>query len=173
MYISSSEPSLQNVWNSICSNSIVLNIKFPGVISFLNALPIWAILNGSLALVDLWTFKKLTYSPCAFSGLKYMVLLLSFVTPLYVWNIKLNCLISVKLHLPHFGHGILFSLIYASISSCVIPSACASGLKSLIKLSALCLVLHSLQSNSGSEKPATCPLASHTLGCISMSASIS
>ena len=37
--------------SSISSNSRVRNTKLPGVISFLNALPIWAIPNGGLRLV--------------------------------------------------------------------------------------------------------------------------
>ena len=37
------------------------------------------ILNGNLVLIERFTFKKLTYSPCAFSGRKYILFLLSSV----------------------------------------------------------------------------------------------
>ena len=45
--------------------------------------------------------------------------------------------------------------------------------KSLIRLSALCLVLHSRQSVNGSANESTCPEAFQTFGCISISASSS
>ena len=61
--ISSDSLSLQNFCNSICSNSIVLNKKLPGVISFLKLFPIWAIAKGTLARELLNTLAKLTYSP--------------------------------------------------------------------------------------------------------------
>ena len=45
---------------SICSNSRVRKMKFPGVISLRNALPICAMPNGTFWRVDCWTFRKLT-----------------------------------------------------------------------------------------------------------------
>ena len=48
------------------------------------------------------------------------------------------------------------------------PCSCAH---SSISLSALCLVLHSLQSISGSENPPTCPDATHVSGFINIAAS--
>ena len=45
-------------------------MKFLGVISFLNALPICAIPNGMLLLVESKTFLKLIKICCAVSGLR-------------------------------------------------------------------------------------------------------
>ena len=42
--------------------------KLPGVISLRKALPIWPMEKGSLARMERWTLRKLTYSPWAFSG---------------------------------------------------------------------------------------------------------
>ena len=53
---------------SICSNSRVLKVKFPGVISFLKDLPISQIPKGNFFLVLLTTLLKLTNNPCAVSG---------------------------------------------------------------------------------------------------------
>ena len=47
----------------ICSNSRVLNTKLPGVISFLKALPIWAMPKGTFLREVVWTFLKLTKMP--------------------------------------------------------------------------------------------------------------
>ena len=118
---------------------------------------------------------KSTNIPCAVSGLKYTVDVVSSVTPWNVLNIKLNFLISVKFVFPHVGHGILFSFMKLINSSSVIPSAIMSFpfscAHSSINLSALCLVLHSLQSINGSEKPPTCPEATHVSGFINIAAS--
>ena len=172
---SKSVPGLQKNSNSICSNSRVLNVKFPGVISFLKALPICAIPIGIFFLVVLKTFLKSTNIPCAVSGLKYTVAVLSSVTPWNVLNIKLNLRMLVKFVFPQFGQGILLSSINFTICSSVQPSAIMSCLfscaHSSISLSALCLVLHSLQSISGSENPDTCPDATHVSGFIRIAAS--
>ena len=67
------------------------------------------------------------------------------------------------------------SLIKLINSSSVIPSAImsfpCSCAHSSINLSALCLVLHSLQSINGSEKPPTCPDATQVSGFIKIAAS--
>jgi hypothetical protein len=55
---------------SICSNSRIRKMKLPGVISFLNAFPIWAIPKGTFCRAVSWMFRKLTYIPCAVSGLR-------------------------------------------------------------------------------------------------------
>jgi hypothetical protein len=44
--------------------------KLPGLISFRNDFPIWAIPNGIFFCELCWTFLKLTYEPCAVSGRK-------------------------------------------------------------------------------------------------------
>ena len=53
---------------SICSNSRVRNTKLPGVISFRNDFPIWAIPNGGRFRLVLSTLAKLMNMPCAVSG---------------------------------------------------------------------------------------------------------
>ena len=92
--------------SSICSNSLVRNVKLPGVISLRNDLPICPIPNGIFFLDVLCTFLKFTKIPCAVSGLKYTVFFASSVTPWNVLNIRLNWRISVKLCFPQVGHGI-------------------------------------------------------------------
>ncbi len=54
--------------SSICSNSRVRNTKLPGVISFRNDLPIWAMPNGGFLRLDCSTLAKLMNMPCAVSG---------------------------------------------------------------------------------------------------------
>ena len=170
-----SVPGLQKNSNSICSNSRILNRKFPGVISFLNDLPTWPIPIGSFLLVVLNTFLKFTNIPCAVSGLKYNSDFVSSVTPWNVLNIKLNFLIGVKLLAPQSGHLMLLSCIKSTIFSSDQPSTTSSLLfsfsQSSINLSALCLVLHSLQSIRGSLKPPTCPEATQVSGFINIAAS--
>ena len=78
---------------------------------------------------------------------------------------------SVKLDFPHFGHGSLFSLMYETLSSFVRESPKFELVKSLIKLSARYLVLHSLQSINGSLNVLKWPLASHVLGFINIALS--
>ena len=53
---------------SICSNSSVRKMKFPGVISLRNDLPIWAIPNGGLRRAKPSTVLKSRKMPCAVSG---------------------------------------------------------------------------------------------------------
>ena len=43
-------------------------MKFPGVISFRNAFPIWAIPKGTFYRDVVWTFWKFTKMPWAVSG---------------------------------------------------------------------------------------------------------
>ena len=78
---SRSVPGLQKNSSSICSNSLVLKVKFPGVISLRNDLPICAIPNGIFLREVLWTFLKLTNMPCAVSGLRKISDFESSVTP--------------------------------------------------------------------------------------------
>src|SRR5699024_5089527 len=103
---SKSVPGLQKNSSSICSNSRVLKVKFPGVISFLKAFPICAIPIGNFLLVVRITFLKFTNIPCAVSGLKYISAFESSVTPWKVLNIRLNLRISVKFSFPQLGQGI-------------------------------------------------------------------
>ena len=83
---------------------------------------------------------------------------------------------AVKLSFPQTGHTMLLSLIYFTVSSSVQPSAITSFpcfvAHSSINLSALCLVLHSLQSINGSANVLTCPVVTQTSGFISIAASI-
>ena len=65
---SSSVPGATKNCISICSNSRVRKMKFPGVISFRNAFPTCAIPNGTFWRIDSCTFRKLTKIPCAVSG---------------------------------------------------------------------------------------------------------
>jgi hypothetical protein len=58
---------------SICSNSRVRKVKFPGVISLRNALPICAIPNGTRWRGAVCTLRKFTKIPCAVSGRRYTV----------------------------------------------------------------------------------------------------
>jgi len=53
---------------SICSNSRVRKMKFPGVISFRNDLPIWPMPNGGFLRLVVTTLAKFTKMPCAVSG---------------------------------------------------------------------------------------------------------
>ena len=53
---------------SICSNSRVLKMKLPGVISLRNDLPTWAIPNGGFLRENCRTFLKLMKIPWAVSG---------------------------------------------------------------------------------------------------------
>lgn len=72
------------------------------------------------------TFLKFTKMPCAVSGRKYTVEVLSSVTPIKVLNIRLNFLTPVKSLLPHTGQGILCSAMYCSICSLVQPAMLSS-----------------------------------------------
>ena len=54
--------------SSICSNSLVRNTKFPGVISLRNDLPIWAMPNGGFLRLVANTLAKFTNMPWAVSG---------------------------------------------------------------------------------------------------------
>ncbi len=57
---SSSVPGFTKNCISACSNSRVRKMKLPGVISFRNALPIWAIPKGTFCRAVSWTFRKFT-----------------------------------------------------------------------------------------------------------------
>ena len=66
----SSSPGLTKYSISICSNSRVRKIKFPGVTSLRNDFPIWATPNGSFRLLVVSTLTKLIKILCAVSGLR-------------------------------------------------------------------------------------------------------
>ena len=128
--------------------------------------------KGTLARVVRCTFKKLTNSPCAVSGRKYILFWLSSVTPREVSNIRLKVRIGVQSNPPQLGQCTLCSRIYASISSLDITSGLTAPLEcASMRLSARWRVLHCLQSILGSEKDVVCPLASHTREFIRIAAS--
>ena len=108
--------------SSICSNSLVRNVKLPGVISLRKDLPIWPIPNGIFFLEVRCTFLKFTKIPCAVSGRRYTVFFASSVTPWKVLNIRLNWRISVKLCLPQVGQGTWLSSMNCIICSWLQPS---------------------------------------------------
>ncbi len=56
----SSSPGFTKNCISACSNSRVRKMKFPGVISLRNALPIWAMPKGTFWRAVPWTLRKLT-----------------------------------------------------------------------------------------------------------------
>src|ERR1700730_14559688 len=129
---------------SICSNSRVRKMKFPGVISLRNDLPICAIPDGGFLRVVVCTFLKLTKMPCAVSGRRYATEASSSTGPTWVLNIRLKLRASVKVSFePQLGHA---------------PD---SGSWSARNRS-----LQLRQSTSGSVKVATWPLASHTFGAM-------
>ena len=88
---------------SICSNSRVRKMKFPGVISLRNDLPICAIPNGSFLRATVCTSGKSTNIPCAVSGRRYVTPESSSTGPMCVLNIMLNCLGSLNAVPPQFG----------------------------------------------------------------------
>ena len=65
---SRSVPGSQKNSNSICSNSLVRNVKLPGVISLRNDFPICPMPNGIFLREVRCTFLKFTKIPCAVSG---------------------------------------------------------------------------------------------------------
>ena len=65
---SSSVPGLTKNSISICSNSRVRKMKFPGVISLRNDLPICPMPNGTFLREVCSTLRKLMKIPCAVSG---------------------------------------------------------------------------------------------------------
>ena len=64
----SSVPGSTKYSISICSNSRVRKMKFPGVISLRKLLPTWAMPNGGFFRAVPITFAKLMKMPCAVSG---------------------------------------------------------------------------------------------------------
>ena len=93
-------PGRQNI-QPICSNSLNLNMKFLGLISFLKALPICAIPKGTCLDVE---FNVLNLKICCtVSGLRYAKLSSFCTGPTGVLNIKLNGLASVSSDEPQPG----------------------------------------------------------------------
>jgi hypothetical protein len=130
-------------------------MKFPGVISLRNALPICAMPNGTFCRVLCCTLRKFTKMPCAVSGRRYTVDALSSTGPMKVLNMRLNMRGSVSWHISA-SPGCLLGFI---------------GQRASCSLSARKRPLQALQSTNGSVKPATWPLASQVRGCIRMAAS--
>src|SRR5512135_1039981 len=89
-YHFSSSSGLTKYSISICSNSRVLNVELPGVISLRKDFPICATPKGSFLRVVSRTFKKLTKIPWAVSGLKYVIPEASSTGPRHVLSIRLN-----------------------------------------------------------------------------------
>src|SRR6476659_3431860 len=91
---------------SICSNSRVRKMQFPGVISLRNDLPICAMPNGGFLRVVVCTFLKLTKMPCAVSGRRYATDASSSTGPTNVLNMRLKLRASVNESLaPQFGQA--------------------------------------------------------------------
>jgi hypothetical protein len=65
-------------------------MKLPGVISLRNALPIWAMPNGTLTRPVDTMFLNCTNIACAVSGRKYTSVPVSSTGPITVRNIMLN-----------------------------------------------------------------------------------
>ena len=72
-----------------------------------NALPIWAMPNGSFKRIDWSTLSKFTKMPCAVSGRRYVTAASSSTGPMNVLNIRLNCLGAVSSPFPHSGQSVL------------------------------------------------------------------
>src|SRR3989344_3664295 len=149
---------------SICSNSRVRKMKFPGVISFLNALPICAMPKGNPTRIESTTLLKSVNIACAVSGRRYAVDDSSSTGPTNVLNIRLNFRGWVSLP-PHSGHDDAFFG-----GSFIIPISVLM-LFAASKWSALKLRLHEVQSTRGSEKFSRCPDASQILGLMRIAAS--
>ena len=133
---------------SICSNSSVRKMKFPGVISLRNDLPTCAIPNGGLRRANWSTFLKLRKMPWAVSGRRKTVEPASSTGPIVVWNMRLNSRASVRSH------------------SGVSPGAWRACARTAARRwSARKRWLHFQHSTSGSVKPARWPEASHVRGC--------
>ena len=125
-------------------------MKFPGVISFLNALPICATPKGIFMRVESRIFLKFTKTPWVTSPLRY-VFCFGSVVPKYTSVRRLKVLGSVHFTFPLCD----FSCFFISCS-----------------WSALILLWQTLHSTSGSVKASVWPDTSHTLGFIIMAASI-
>ncbi|CAB4655919.1 unannotated protein [freshwater metagenome] len=89
---SSSLPGTTKNSISICSNSRVRKIKFPGVISLRKDFPIWPIPKGGFLREVVITWSKLMKIPCAVSGRKYARPDSSSTGPRNVLSNPLNCL---------------------------------------------------------------------------------
>ena len=67
-YQRASSPGLQKNSSSICSNSRVRKVKFPGVISFRKDFPICPTPKGTFTRAPSTMLLKSTKMPCAVSG---------------------------------------------------------------------------------------------------------
>src|SRR3989344_5890646 len=143
---------------SACSNSRNLKRKLRGAISFLKALPIWAIPNGSFALDVFTMLSKEAKINWAVSPLKYAVDDSDDSAPIFIGNIKLKLLMSLNSDL-HLGQESLCFFSNSESSFAVKLSTDIFNFSSM-KWSALRFVLHFGHSNSKSENPERCPEAS-------------
>ncbi|GBC87406.1 hypothetical protein HRbin12_01412 [bacterium HR12] len=89
---------------SICSNSRIRKMKFPGVISFRKDFPIWAMPKGTFFRLTCWIWTKSTNMPWAVSGRRYTALASSSTGPMWVLNMRLKFRGSVNPWCPQFGH---------------------------------------------------------------------
>ena len=162
----------EKIPSSICSNSRVRKVKFPGVISLRKDLPICPIPNGIFFLEVLCTFLKFTKIPCAVSGRRYTVFfcILSYTLEGLEHQVELTDLCKVV-----FSTGRTFDIMLFNISRHLLLAPCIhasfqfdSILLCVIfdQLSARNLSLHSLQSINGSLNPPRCPDAIHVCGFI-------
>ena len=124
-------------------------MKFRGAISFLNALPAWAIPNGSFILAFSWTSLKFVKISWAVSGRRYASVESSSIGPTCVVNIGLNFPFD-STSFPHLSHF-------------AVASSCSSTLN---------LFLHFLQMTATSVKFSTWPDASQTFGFVIIEPSI-
>ena len=81
---------------SICSNSRVRKMKFPGVISLRKLFPTCAMPNGGRLRLVCKTFAKFTNIPCAVSGRMYTSAPEPSTGPAVVLNIRLKARDSVN-----------------------------------------------------------------------------
>ena len=86
-----------------CAGYLRLYIGIPVALVFV-ALLVFAVRGPGYKSSSLKEFIKLPWSYVIICIV--LALLLSFVTPLKVWNIRLNSLMSVKSCLPQWGQGI-------------------------------------------------------------------
>jgi hypothetical protein len=136
-------------------------MKFPGVISLRNALPIWAIPNGTFLRLTCWMMGKSTKIPWAVSGRSQTTAEASSTGPMKVLNIRLKLRGSVNGPLPQLGH---LSSPEAGGRPCLASNAS-------IRWSSRKRWWQLVHSTSGSENDSRCPEASHTLGAMMMAAS--
>src|SRR3990167_8242660 len=88
----------------ICSSSRTRKIKSRGAISLRNALPTWAMPNGSFGCIESDTFLKFVKIDPAVSGRRYASDESSSIGPTHVFIIMLYLRGGVSAFCPHDGH---------------------------------------------------------------------